>query len=76
VEGDHVRPERRRREPGVDAGGGGCLAELWSKAGRHEPPPLEPGDVVTMRIEGIGEIANRVVEGAEPAAVPKARRRG
>jgi 2-keto-4-pentenoate hydratase/2-oxohepta-3-ene-1,7-dioic acid hydratase in catechol pathway len=41
--------------------GGGCLAEFWGRAGRHEPPPLQPGDVVTYTAEGIGTISNRVV---------------
>jgi 2-keto-4-pentenoate hydratase/2-oxohepta-3-ene-1,7-dioic acid hydratase in catechol pathway len=55
--------------------GGGCLAELWGRAGRREPPPLAVGDVVTMNVEGIGTISNRVVGGVEPVPVPKARTR-
>jgi 2-keto-4-pentenoate hydratase/2-oxohepta-3-ene-1,7-dioic acid hydratase in catechol pathway len=55
--------------------GGGCLAELWGRAGRREPPPLAVGDVVTMNVEGIGTISNRVVAGVEPVPVPKARTR-
>ena len=35
----------------------------------------QPGDVVSMTVEGIGTIENRVVEGVAPTAVPKARRR-
>jgi 2-keto-4-pentenoate hydratase/2-oxohepta-3-ene-1,7-dioic acid hydratase in catechol pathway len=54
--------------------GGGCLAELWGRAGRREPPPLRVGDVVTMRVEGIGTISNRVVAGAEVRAIPRASR--
>lgn len=56
--------------------GRGCLAELWGRAGRQEPPPLKVGDVVTMAVEGIGEISNRVVEGTEPVAVPRAKPAG
>jgi 2-keto-4-pentenoate hydratase/2-oxohepta-3-ene-1,7-dioic acid hydratase in catechol pathway len=55
--------------------GGGCLGELWGRAGERRPPPLEVGDVVTMRVEGIGEIGNEIVAGVEPAPVPTARRR-
>jgi 2-keto-4-pentenoate hydratase/2-oxohepta-3-ene-1,7-dioic acid hydratase in catechol pathway len=54
--------------------GGGCLAELWGRNGRREPPPLAIGDVVTMRVEGIGTISNRVVAGVEPQPVPRAAR--
>jgi 2-keto-4-pentenoate hydratase/2-oxohepta-3-ene-1,7-dioic acid hydratase in catechol pathway len=52
--------------------GGGCLAELWGRSGRREPPPLQAGDVVTMNVEGIGTISNRVVAGTEPVPVPRA----
>lgn len=52
--------------------GGGCLAELWGRSGRREPPPLRVGDVVEMTVEGIGTIANRVVAGVEPVPVPRA----
>lgn len=68
-----------RVEPGDVLGsgtcGGGCLGELWGRAGKLEPPPLQIGDVVKMRVEGIGEIENTVVAGVEPVAVPPARRR-
>ncbi|WP_143219682.1 fumarylacetoacetate hydrolase family protein [Actinomadura sp. CNU-125] len=45
-------------------GNGGCLAELWGlRGGSDEPPPLRPGDLVTLTVEGIGAVSNRVVEG-------------
>ena len=44
-------------------GGGGCLAELWGRTGRQEPPPLEPGDVVSITVDRLGTLTNMVVEG-------------
>lgn len=41
-------------------GGGGCLAELWGRTGSPSPPPLEPGDVVRMDVEGIGTLSGSV----------------
>jgi 2-keto-4-pentenoate hydratase/2-oxohepta-3-ene-1,7-dioic acid hydratase in catechol pathway len=41
-------------------GGGGCLAELWGRNGSRTPPPLEPGDVVRMEVEGLGSLSGRV----------------
>ena len=55
--------------------GSGCLAELWGRSGRQEPAALQPGDVVTMTVEGIGTIANRIVPGPTGGAVPRARPR-
>jgi hypothetical protein len=40
---------------------GGCLAELWGRHGRDTYPPLRPGDIVSTRVEGLGEISNRIV---------------
>ncbi|MDQ0935818.1 fumarylacetoacetate hydrolase family protein [Streptomyces turgidiscabies] len=51
-------------------GNGGCLAELWGVRGRQDPPPLKPGDTVTLTVEGIGSVSNTVVEGPEPVPVP------
>lgn len=60
-------------------GNGGCLAELWGRNGALDPAPLRPGDVVTMWVERIGQIENRVVAGREHAPVhparPRSRRR-
>lgn len=56
-------------------GNGGCLAELWGRSGSVAPPPLQVGDVVTMSVEGIGTLRNRVVPGAQPHPIPRARRR-
>ena len=41
-------------------GGGGCLAELWGRNGEQTPPPLEPGDEVSITVEGIGTLAGKV----------------
>ncbi|WNZ07377.1 fumarylacetoacetate hydrolase family protein [Streptomyces sp. 11x1] len=56
-------------------GNGGCLAELWGLRGEQTPPPLKPGDVVTLTVEGIGTVSNTVVPGPEPVALPVGRRR-
>ncbi|MEU0585544.1 fumarylacetoacetate hydrolase family protein [Streptomyces sp. NPDC006132] len=56
-------------------GNGGCLAELWGRGGVLQPPPLAPGDTVTITVEGIGTLTNTVVEGATPVPLPSARRR-
>ena len=65
-------------------GNGGCLAELWGRNGKTDPPPLRPGDVVELAVEGIGTVRNRVVEGltlppvreARTRSVPRVRKRG
>ena len=55
--------------------GNGCLAERWGRRGEQVPPPLQVGDVVRMTVEGLGTIENRIVEGAAPKAIPRARPR-
>ena len=56
-------------------GNGGCLGELWGRNQSLTPPPLREGDVVTMSIEGIGEISNRVGAAVPAPALPPARPR-
>jgi len=64
-------------------GGGGCLGELWGRAGALTPPPLREGDEVRMVVEGIGELVNTVgaaiaappIPSARPRPAPRARRR-
>ena len=53
--------------------GSGCLAELWGRRGAQHPPGLAAGDVVTMTVDGLGRISNRVIPGDHPVALPTAR---
>lgn len=53
--------------------GRGCLAELWGRAGSLTPPPLQLGDEVVMRVEGIGEIRNVVAAPRPTPVIPPAR---
>jgi 2-keto-4-pentenoate hydratase/2-oxohepta-3-ene-1,7-dioic acid hydratase in catechol pathway len=52
--------------------GGGCLAEQWGRRGSQEPPPLRPGDAVTLEVQGIGSVTNRVVAGVDLRPIPRA----
>ena len=54
-------------------GNGGCLGELWGRNQGLTPPPLQPGDVVHMVIEGIGEIESVVGEPVVAPPLPRAR---
>lgn len=56
-------------------GNGGCLAELWAVRGVRTPPPLKPGDTVTLTVEGIGTVSNTVVAGSDPLPIPAGQRR-
>lgn len=60
---------------GAGTCGSGCLAELWGRSGRRDPPALVPGDVVSLSAQGIGTLTNRVVEGSPVIALPAAARR-
>lgn len=56
-------------------GNGGCLGELWGRNGGLTPPPLQPGDVVAMTVEGIGELVGTVGDYVPAPVIPPARRR-
>ncbi|GCD89940.1 fumarylacetoacetate hydrolase family protein [Nocardioides sp. LS1] len=56
-------------------GGGGCLAELWGRRGRQDPPPLRDGDVVEISVQGMGSIQNVVATAAPAPTLPPVRRR-
>jgi 2-keto-4-pentenoate hydratase/2-oxohepta-3-ene-1,7-dioic acid hydratase in catechol pathway len=56
-------------------GNGGCLGELWGRNGGLTPPPLKTGDVVSMSVEGIGELSAKVGDAVVAPALPAARRR-
>jgi 2-keto-4-pentenoate hydratase/2-oxohepta-3-ene-1,7-dioic acid hydratase in catechol pathway len=51
--------------------GNGCLLEFWGRNGKHDPPPLAIGDVVTMKVDGLGTIQNTVVAGSPAHPVRK-----
>jgi 2-keto-4-pentenoate hydratase/2-oxohepta-3-ene-1,7-dioic acid hydratase in catechol pathway len=55
--------------------GSGCLAESWGRHGLDSQRALIAGDEVTMEVEGIGQITNRVVEGAALKPFPRGRAR-
>lgn len=56
-------------------GNGGCLGELWGRAGGLTPPPLAEGDEVRMVVEGIGELVGRVSAAVPAPPLPPARPR-
>jgi 2-keto-4-pentenoate hydratase/2-oxohepta-3-ene-1,7-dioic acid hydratase in catechol pathway len=56
-------------------GNGGCLGELWGRNQALTPPPLREGDVVELRVEGIGELTTRVGPQVEAPELPAARSR-
>ena len=56
-------------------GNGGCLAELWGRNGRTDPPPLQDGDIVTIEVESLGRLSNRVTSAPPAPPGPAVRRR-
>ena len=52
--------------------GSGCLLELRGRHGADDHPWLAPGDNVTLAVQGIGELTNRVVAGVDAVALPRA----
>jgi 2-keto-4-pentenoate hydratase/2-oxohepta-3-ene-1,7-dioic acid hydratase in catechol pathway len=56
-------------------GNGGCLGELWGRAGALTPPPLREGDEVRMTVEGIGHLVARVGAAVAAPDLPAARPR-
>ena len=48
--------------------GNGCLIEFWGRNKKQVPPPLAIGDIVTMKVDGLGMIQNTVIAG--PSAHP------
>ncbi|KRA24553.1 hydroxylase [Microbacterium sp. Root61] len=55
-------------------GNGGCLGELWGRAGELVPP-LQEGDEVRMVVEGVGDIVNTVGARVSAPPIPRARQR-
>ena len=60
---------------GSGTAGSGCLAELWGRAGDLVPAPLQPGDEVTMTVERLGTVTNRVGLARAVPEIPRARKR-
>jgi len=56
--------------------GWGALAEFWGRVGERTPPPLKPGDDVTLTVERLGSLSNRIVPGRTDVYLPRARKRG
>ncbi|EWM17194.1 hypothetical protein KUTG_07499 [Kutzneria sp. 744] len=46
---------------------------MWGRHGTAGLSPLAPGDVVTMTVDGLGTISNKVVPGRDPVLIPAAR---
>jgi 2-keto-4-pentenoate hydratase/2-oxohepta-3-ene-1,7-dioic acid hydratase in catechol pathway len=50
--------------------GSGCIAELFGRG--QDVPWLAVGDEITISVQGIGRISNRIVEGVEPLPISRA----
>jgi len=48
---------------------------LWGVRAEQPPPPLKPGDTVTLTAQGVGTISNTVATGVERVEIPAARKR-
>jgi 2-keto-4-pentenoate hydratase/2-oxohepta-3-ene-1,7-dioic acid hydratase in catechol pathway len=53
--------------------GSGCLLELRGRHGSADYPSLQPGDTVSLTVQGIGTLTNTVVAGADGIPLPPAR---
>ncbi len=51
--------------------GSGCLLEFWGRNKKQVPPPLAIGDMVTMKVDGLGTIQNTVIAGPHTHPVRK-----
>ena len=61
---------------GTEVRRGDVLGSAVCAIGRQQqPPPLQPGDVVTLSVQGIGTLTSRVVPGVAPVPIPPPRHR-
>ena len=78
---DRLRvPRQRRSSPATSWGQGpSATAAAWPSCGavaaRQDPPPLQPGDVVTLTVDGLGSLTNTVGVAAPAPVLPPVRRR-
>lgn len=50
-------------------GHGGCLAELWGRRGRQDPPALQDGDRVDLHVQVIGTLSTTIATAPAPASL-------
>ena len=53
--------------------GGGCLAEMWGRYGFDDYPALQPGDTVSVEVEGIGSMKTEHCRRRQAELIPPAR---